>query len=110
MSASYFLGEQWRILDPVASLLIAAFIVISAVQIGRPAINELLEQSLPEDEVMRISDIIKSVGDIWVYLYMTVYHDGVSVSTSAQIMQTFHPTHRLDNTTRGITGAMPYRL
>ncbi len=64
VSASYFLGEQWRILDPVASLLIAAFIVISAVQIGRPAINELLEQSLPEDEVMRISDIIKSVGGV----------------------------------------------
>ncbi len=45
----------------MASLLIAVFIVISAIQIGQPAINELLERSLPDDEVMRINDIIKSV-------------------------------------------------
>lgn len=58
VSAAYFLGEQWRILDPIAAILIAVFIAISAVQIAAPSINELLERSLPSDEVGKVEQVI----------------------------------------------------
>lgn len=61
---SFALGEHWRILDPIASVLIAIFILISAVQIALPAINELLEISLPEDEIKRIHEAIKNVNGV----------------------------------------------
>ena len=53
VSAAYFLGSQWRILDPVASIIIAVFIAVSAIQIALPSVNELLERSLPPDQVRK---------------------------------------------------------
>lgn len=64
VSLSYFLGPQWRILDPVASILIAIFILISAIKIARPSINELLEMSVPEKEIQKIRTIVKGVDGV----------------------------------------------
>lgn len=61
VSLSFVLGEHWRILDPIASIIIAVFIGISAIQIAKPSINELLEISLPKKEIDRIRNIIKEV-------------------------------------------------
>ncbi len=61
ISLSFFLGEQWRVLDPIASVIISVFIGISAVQIALPSINELLEISLPENQIKLILDIIRNV-------------------------------------------------
>lgn len=64
VSLSFALGEHWRILDPIASVLIAVFIIISAVQIALPSINELLEISIPIDELNKIHDTIKNVNGV----------------------------------------------
>jgi cation diffusion facilitator family transporter len=61
VSAAFALGAQWRLLDPVVSLVIAAFILTSAVHIAMPSVNELLERSLPDGEVARIAAAISSV-------------------------------------------------
>lgn len=61
VSGAYFLGAKFRILDPVASMFIGVFIAISAWQIAKPAIDELLEKSLPEDEV---EDIHKTIAGV----------------------------------------------
>lgn len=61
VSGSYFLGMKFRILDPIASVLIGIFIAISAYKIARPAIDELLERSLPPQQVDHIRKIISSV-------------------------------------------------
>lgn len=61
VSLAFALGENWRILDPIASIIIAVFIGISAIQIAKPSISELLEVSLPLTEIDRIHAIIKSV-------------------------------------------------
>lgn len=52
-----FLGEKWRILDPIAAIVVAALIIKVAYDLVMPGINELLERSLPksvEDEIMGI--------------------------------------------------------
>lgn len=61
VSAAYFLGEHWRILDPIASILIAVFIAISAIRIALPSVNELLERSLPAEIVKKAGETIISV-------------------------------------------------
>lgn len=58
---SIWLGPHWRLADPIASILIAIFIAISAYQIAKPAIDELLEIGLPKKEIHEINEIIKKV-------------------------------------------------
>jgi len=61
VSFALFLGESWRIMDPVASVVIAVMICVSAVKIALPSVNELLETSLPEEAVNRMAHAIRSV-------------------------------------------------
>ncbi|MCM1094375.1 MAG: cation diffusion facilitator family transporter [Lachnospiraceae bacterium] len=64
VSGSYFLGVKFRILDPIASLFIGVFIAVSAYKIARPAVDELLERSLPQPQVNQIYSIISSVDGV----------------------------------------------
>ncbi len=64
VSLSFFLGDNWRVLDPIASVIIAVFIGISALQIAKPSIQELLEISLPQDQINSILEIINNVPGI----------------------------------------------
>lgn len=52
------LGDRWHILDPIAAMVVSVFIVIVAVRIGRPAVLELLEVSLPRDTVEGMFHVI----------------------------------------------------
>lgn len=61
VSFSIFLGSQWRIMDPVASIIIAIMICVSAVKIALPPLNELLETSLPRETIKRMEGCIRRV-------------------------------------------------
>ncbi|MDE5807440.1 MAG: cation diffusion facilitator family transporter [Muribaculaceae bacterium] len=64
VGAAYFLGSRWRILDPIASVAIAGMILISAYKIAKPSIDELLEISLPEDEIKEINELVRNVDGV----------------------------------------------
>ncbi|WP_304383630.1 cation diffusion facilitator family transporter [Muribaculum intestinale] len=64
VSLAYALGDSWRIMDPIASIVIAVFIGISAIQIAKPSIGELLEVSLPIAQINNINNIIRSVNGV----------------------------------------------
>ena len=54
---AYFLGDKWRIADPIAALVVAVFIFKIAFDLIRTGLDELLERSLPEDveeEILRV--------------------------------------------------------
>ena len=58
------LGDNWRVLDPLAAVIVSLFIVKVALQLVIPAINDLLEKSLPkevEDEILAIISEIPEV-------------------------------------------------
>lgn len=57
IGAAYFLGEKWRIADPIAAIVVAALIMKVAIDLCRTALAELLEKSLPravEEEILSI--------------------------------------------------------
>lgn len=60
IAGAMFLGAKWRILDPIAAMVVSIFILIVAVQIGLPAVKELLEASLPRETVEQMYRIIGS--------------------------------------------------
>ena len=54
---AYFLGDKWRIADPLAALVVSVFIFKIAFDLIRTGLDELLERSLPEDveeEILRV--------------------------------------------------------
>lgn len=57
---AYFFGEKMRIFDPIASILIAVFILIPALKLFVPSFCELMERSLPEASVKRAREIISA--------------------------------------------------
>ena len=61
VSCAHFFGPAFRILDPVASLIIALFILIPAIRMIRPAFAELMEHSLPAADTDRARQAVEAV-------------------------------------------------
>jgi cation diffusion facilitator family transporter len=58
IGGAVLLGKRWAVLDPIASVVVGAFIVKVAVELILQGMRDLLEHSLPdeiEDEIMRIA-------------------------------------------------------
>lgn len=56
IGGAILLGDRWRVLDPIAAVVVSFFIMKVAVQLLVPCVDELLEKSLPaevEDEIQR---------------------------------------------------------
>ncbi len=85
VSAAYFLGDRWRILDPVASVLIAVFIGMSAVRICRPAVDELLDKSLSPAQVRRAEAAISSVEGVKRFHRLRTRRNGRRIIIDAHI-------------------------
>lgn len=64
IAGAMFLGEQWRILDPLAAVLVSMFIIKSGYDIIRPSVSELLEASLPENQEREIRTLVMSIDGI----------------------------------------------
>lgn len=54
IGGAILLGESWRVLDPLAAVVVSLFILKVAVQLLTPSLNELLECSLPEEVEQQI--------------------------------------------------------
>ena len=64
IGGAIFFGEQWRILDPIAAVIVSLFIIKVAVELFKPCIEELLERSLPAEMEQKILDIILSTPQV----------------------------------------------
>ena len=61
IAGAIFLGENWRILDPIAAVVVSFLIAKVALEILIGSLKELLEHSLPKDIEEEIINIILSV-------------------------------------------------
>lgn len=64
IGGAILLGEKWRILDPLAAIVVSAFIIKVAADLLKPCVDELLERSLPAETEKRILDIIASFPEV----------------------------------------------
>jgi len=61
IGGAILLDENWRVLDPLAGVLVSVLILKVGLGIAWESINELLEKSLSEGEKARILELIASV-------------------------------------------------
>lgn len=65
IGSAIFLGQRWTVLDPIASVVVGAFIVKVSVDLLRDGIGDLMEQSLPDAVEEEILHLVASLpGDI----------------------------------------------
>lgn len=60
IGGAILLGTHWRVLDPVAAVIVSLFIIKVAIQLLIPCLEDLLEKSLPDNIETEIIDIVTS--------------------------------------------------
>jgi len=61
IAGAIFLGDKWRFLDPLSSIILSVFIIIISFKIIKDSFNELVEASLDINTENRILHIINNV-------------------------------------------------
>ena len=66
IGGAIFLGERWTVLDPIASVVVGAFIVKVSFDLLKSGLGELMERSLPEEveqEIIKIAASVEGVSE-----------------------------------------------
>lgn len=64
VGGAYFLGEKWRLLDPLAAVIVSFFIIAIAVKIFKDAFDEMIEHSLSPEVIQTIKNACLSVPEV----------------------------------------------
>ncbi len=76
IAGAMFLSPQWRILDPLAAMAVSVFIAIVAWRLLMPSVQELLEVSLPDDEINAIEREICQVDGVMAFHHLRTRKNG----------------------------------
>ena len=64
IGGAILLGESWRVLDPIAAVVVSFFIMKTSIQLLGPCVGELLDESLPDDVERRIEETVLSFPEV----------------------------------------------
>lgn len=99
IGGAIFLGEKWRVLDPIAAVVVSIFIIRVSFQLIRPGIDDLLEKSLPKKIEDKIMDVILSVEDVESPHHLRTRRIGndyaIEVHVRTNGSSTLHEAHRI---------------
>lgn len=76
IAGAMFLGEHWRVLDPLAAMVVSVLIVIMAVKLAVPSTHELLERSLPAETTADIEHIVAETPGVIAYHHFRSRRNG----------------------------------
>ncbi|MBR5139298.1 MAG: cation transporter [Alistipes sp.] len=85
IGGAIFLGEKWRVLDPVAAFVVSLFIIKVSVDLVKPCLDELLERSLPKEVEDRILAIILSNPEVSSPHHLRTRRIGNNIAIEAHI-------------------------
>ena len=64
IGGAILLGDEWRILDPLAAVIVSLFIIRVSLRLMLPAVQDLLEVSLPKETEAQILEIISESPEV----------------------------------------------
>ncbi|MFI3292343.1 MAG: cation diffusion facilitator family transporter [Rikenellaceae bacterium] len=85
IGCAYFLGDAWRIADPIAAVIVAVMILHVAYDLCRVGVDELLEKSLPEGVEHEILAIITADPQVVVAHNLRTRRIGSNISIEVNI-------------------------
>lgn len=107
IGGAIFLGDTWRVLDPLAALVVSLFVIRVAWQLVKPSIDELLEKSLPKDMEDTITAVILSFKGVRSPHHLRTRYIGNTIAIEVHIRldgsMTLNEAHDI---TKGIEAAL----
>lgn len=85
IGGALLLGPHWSVLDPLAAVVVSGFIVKAAFSLMKPGIDELLEKSLPEDQIAEIASIIGSVPGVIAFHRLRTRRIGANIAIDTHV-------------------------
>lgn len=76
IAGAMFLGQHWRVLDPLAAIIVSVFIFVVSYKIGMPAVKELLEVSLPKSLLLKIEKVIGTTTGVKAFHHLRTRRNG----------------------------------
>lgn len=64
IGGAILLGKRWTVLDPLASIVVGAMIMKVAVRLLKDGLDELMEKSLPPEDMEKILTIVREYPDV----------------------------------------------
>ncbi len=64
IGGAIFLGGKWTVLDPLVGIVISILILVIALKMTKNAIDEIIDRSLPQEDIKRIKEIALSIEGI----------------------------------------------
>ncbi len=90
ISGAIFLGEQFRILDPLAGILVSFFIMKVSYDLALPSVKELLEASLPKEQEAEIVNHVLSINGVITYHHLRTRKVGNLIAIDIHIKLNKH--------------------
>ncbi len=112
VAGAMFLGERWRVLDPIAAVAVSVLIMVLAYKLGRPAVEELLEVSLPREEQDKIAAIVTATEGVKAFHNLRTRRNGnlrvvdihVKVDGDLSVAQSHDITREIERQLRDALG------
>lgn len=113
VGGAIILGNNWTILDPIASCCISIAIIFVAVRMALPSLSELLESSLPEDVENKIIESALEVDGVIDIHELKTRRNGISyiidahitVSSALNIIQAHDIANKVEDALRNKFGS-----
>jgi len=86
IGGAIFLGEKWRILDPIAAIFVSILILKVAIEILKESIKELIEASVDDEMKKEIFDTVSRVEGVKDYHKLKIRRIGNYYSMSIHIL------------------------
>lgn len=85
IGGAIFLGSKWRVLDPIAALIVSILIIKVSINLIKPCIDELMEKSLPKQQEEKIINIILSFPQVSSPHHLRTRHIGNNIAIETHI-------------------------
>lgn len=85
IAGAIFLGEDWRILDPITGIFVSFFILKIGWDLASPSIQELLETALPQETQNRLASIITATEGVLKFHNLKTRKIGDSIAVDVHI-------------------------
>lgn len=86
IGGAMLLGPKWYFLDPVVCIIISIAIIVVAVRMAVPALEELLDKSLPDETVRKIEELALGISGVIDIHELKTRRSGIDVLIEAHIL------------------------
>lgn len=76
VAGAMFLGDKWRVLDPIAAMVVGIFVFVVAWQLAMPALKEMLGASLSRETKLLLKRAIRETEGVKAYSDFKTFKSG----------------------------------